>query len=209
MTRPYSSRLVGCALAFTAVSTAAPAIAQDDDAGRAAALAALEEALPGTLMNDPFDVEWVVYGDAHRSKVVEAEGVPGGLAYQVKVKGKQENPWDVSVQNAVRDGVSQGDVVLMAFWGRATEGGPVPFVPRVAEKAEPYAATAEGPTTLGPDWQLHYISGRAPRDWAPGALALNFNVATGKHTVQFGQYYVMNLGPDADPARMPSGPTNP
>lgn len=194
----------GAALSLVGAS----ALAQDASA-EDAALAALEEALPGTLMNNPYEVDWVVYGDGYKGRVVAREAIPGGYAYEVKVRGKGKNPWDVSVQNEVRDGVAEGDVVLLAFWARAAKGGPVVFDPRVAERVAPYDAAAQGRTTLSEDWQIHYVSGRAPRDWGPGELALNFNVATGKHTLEFGQYYVMNLGPDADLSAMPSGPSDP
>ena len=205
MTRRFSALFLAGCLAVSAPRAAA----QDDETARAQVLAALEEALPGTLLNDPYDVSWNVHGKGHRSKMIKAEGAPGGVAYQVRVKEAKRNPWDISVQGPVSKGVSAGDVVLVAFWARAEKGAPASIVARVAETVEPYAAAAEGDATLSENWQIHYVSGRAARDWAPGELALSFNVATGRQTLAFGQYYVMNMGPDADAASMPSGAVDP
>lgn len=175
------------------------------DSDEAAYLKALDDALPGTLMNNPLDPGWKVYGDNATSKVVAEPEITGGYAFQVQVKRAGAQPWDVSVVGSVRDGVAAGDTVLVAFWGRATAAAGGNVQARLQQVVSPYAGIADRAVVLTDDWQLHYLSGVATDAYAPGGLAVSFNVASAKQTVQFGQYYVMNMGQGVDPATLPSG----
>lgn len=179
-------------------------------AEEAQALAALEAELPGTLMNNPMAPGWATHGATAATKVVKAPEVPGGLAYEVRVKQANRNPWDVSVTAALTSGVSSGDAVLIAFWARATkpaeETGGAEMQVRAQQTAAPYTGIAEAQVTVQPKWQLHYVKGIAPASYDTGKISLAFNTGKHKQTVQFGQVYVMNLGPGVRLDSLPSAP---
>lgn len=193
------------------ISLAAPALAQGGmTAEEAAALAALEAELPGTLMNNPMAPGWTTHGSSASTKVVKAPEVPGGLAYEVRVKQANRNAWDVSVTTPLTAGVAQGDAVLVAFWARASkpapETGGADMQVRVQETTAPYTGIAEAQVTVQPKWQLHYVKGIAPASYDTGRIALAFNAGKHKQTVEFGQVYVMNLGPGVRLDSLPSAP---
>lgn len=186
----------------------APALANPSEA-EAAALAALEEQLPGTLMNNPYDTAWKTHGQNNSTKVVRVPEIPGEYAYEVRVRQAGRNPWDISVTAPLTAGVAAGDAVLVAFWARASkpsdETGTGTAQVRVQQIAAPYTGIAENAVTLNPEWQLHYIKGIAGTDYGTGAINIAFNVAAQKQTVQFGQFYVMNLGQGVRLEDLPSG----
>lgn len=190
-----------------AVLCAAPAAAQEMT--EAEYLAALEESLPGTLVNNPLNVQWRTHGANGASKVVQAQDAPGGRAYQVRVKAKGPNPWSVAAHGPVQGGVAEGDTVLVAFWARAArpdpEIGAGGVQARLQQNASPYAGVAEGELVLNERWQIHYVSGVAPRAYEPGQMVMSFNVGHLRQTVELGQYFVMNLGKGVDPATLPRG----
>lgn len=177
-----------------------------------AAIAALEAELPGTLINNPVAPGWNTYGGEHATKVVRVSELPGGYAYEVRVKQAHRNPWDVSVTAPLTAGVSAGEAVLVAFWARAlkpaTETGTGDLQVRVQQTAAPYAGVAESAVSIGPDWQLHYVKGIAPEDRSAADMNIAFNIGRYKQTLQFGQVYVMNLGPGVRLEDLPSAPDN-
>ncbi|RFB04316.1 carbohydrate binding domain-containing protein [Parvularcula marina] len=175
-------------------------------------LAALEEALPGKLMNNPLDPQWQVYGEDAQKRVVDAE-IPGQKAFRVKVKKAKSNPYDIAVQGNVRDAIEEGDVVLVAFWARAqspsktTGSGHMQF--RLQKREAPYTGIVEGNVLLREEWQIHYLSGVASETYPAGGVSASFNVGHHAQTVELGQFYVMDMGPDVDPADLPSGSVDP
>ncbi|MEY3876663.1 MAG: hypothetical protein RLZZ191_346, partial [Pseudomonadota bacterium] len=58
------------------VSVSAPVFADQPTAE----LQALDDALPGTLINDPTRLDWVIFGTDQTSKPVKGENIPGGKA---------------------------------------------------------------------------------------------------------------------------------
>ena len=188
-----------------------PALAQGDPTPEEiAALAALEAELPGTLMNNPIAPGWATYGAEHSTKVLKVPELPGGYAYEVRVKQANRNPWDISVTAPLTAGVNAGDTVLVAFWVRALkpaeQTGTGDIQVRVQQIKEPYSGVAESPVSAGPDWQLHYVKGIASTTYAPGEINIAFNAGRYKQTLQFGQVYVMNLGPGVRLEDLPSAP---
>lgn len=173
-----------------------------------AALAALEAELPGTLMNNPIAPGWNTYGGEHATKVIRVPEVPGEYAYEVRIKQPNRNPWDVSVTAPLNAGVTKGDAVLVAFWARAEKPseatGAADVQVRVQEIGAPYTGVAEAAMSINTNWQLHYVKGIAPADYKQGDINIAFNVGKYKQTIQFGQVYVMNLGPGVRLEDLPS-----
>ena len=180
-----------------------------DTSPEAEALAALEESLPGTLMNNPYDTAWRTNGAGASARVVHVPEIPGEYAYEARVRQAGRNPWDVSVTAPLTGGVEAGDAVLVAFWARVSqpaEGQTSGLAQvRVQQTGAPYTGIAENQVTLNPGWQVHYIKGHAPASYAASDINIAFNIAASRQTVQFGQFYVMNLGQSVRLEDLPSG----
>lgn len=132
-------------------------------------------------------------------KLRDDPAVQGGKALRIAVRGKGANPWDVAVETAIEKPVKAGDSLLFAFWARLEEGeggaasATLPYN-AVQLSAAPYTGLFVAPVTIGPDWQLHEVRGKAGRDHAAGTLKATIHLATGKQTVDLGPLFVVNLG---------------
>lgn len=169
------------------------------------ALAALDAQLPGTLINNPYDIQWRTDGSDKKDSVVESDGAPGGMAYRVVVKKRKPNEWDTATRLPMKTSIAEDDVILMSFWARAAKPpkgrdfGDVTVT--IQRNVEPYDSVIEERMKLGKEWKLHNVSGKAGRDYAADKTRINFNLGRAKQTIEFGQFYVMNLGPDGDASR--------
>ena len=146
------------------------------------------------IINDPAQPRVV----GASAKMRDDPAVQGGTAMRVTVKAKGANPWDVSVQTTVDKPVKAGDELLFAFWARLEKSadGESVTLPSggVQMSSEPYTSLFSAPVTIGPEWKLHEVTGKADRDRAAGTLQATIHLATGQQTVDFGPIFVVNLG---------------
>jgi hypothetical protein len=190
------------AAALLTLTTTTEGQAQDE---MAKALATLDASLPGKLINNPYDIEWRTDGSDKRDTVVESEGAPGGMAYRVTVKKRKQNPWDTATRIPMTTAIDKGDVILMSFWARTAktpkgrDTGDISVA--IQRNVEPYDSVFEERIDLGTEWKLHSVAGAAGRDFSVDKTQINFNLARAKQTIEFGQFYVMNLGPDGDASK--------
>lgn len=192
------------AASFLVLTTASLAQASDD-AAMEQALAALDAQLPGTLINNPYDIQWATEGAHKKEKIVKSEGAPGGMAYSVTVKKSKRNPWDTATRIPMTTSIEKGDVILVSFWARAAkppEGRDAGDISVALQRnVEPYDSILEERIALGTEWKLYNVAGKAKRTYNADKTNLNFNLARAKQTIEFGRFYIMSLGPDADPAK--------
>lgn len=127
------------------------------------------------------------------------EAVQGGRALRVPVPGRSEQAWTVSVAVPITRAVSAGDDLILAFWARLERGADgatsaqLPYN-AVQLAAAPYTPVFTGAVTIGPEWQMHEIRGRAARNHAAGELNVSLHLATGRQTVDIGPVFVLNMG---------------
>jgi len=190
------------------ISLGTATIAQADDEISpevAAALKALDAQLPGKLINNPYDIEWNTEGSDKRDSVVKSEGAPGGMAYRVAVKKKKRNHWDTATRIPMTESIEKDDVIMMSFWARAAkppkgrETGDITVT--IQRNIDPYDSVIEQRMDIGTEWKLYSLSGKASRDYSDDKTNINFNLAHAKQTIEFGQFYVMNLGKNADASK--------
>ena len=200
----------GLALAATCLLAIAPlgAASAQDYAARA--------------LNNPAEVN--PYGAA--GSRIDDPKVPGGNALRVTVTGKGANPWDAGLVSPVNQAVKAGDELVLAFWAKvvsAENGATSVTLPSngLGLSSPPWTNLFNGAVTIGPEWKLYEVRGRADKDFAPGALNASVHLATGKQVIDIGPLYVAKAGggamaelaaaPDApaklaaiDPAKIPS-----
>lgn len=204
ITRTFIALAMGAGLALGTASTSA---AKDTDAAQdaamAQALAALDAAMPGSLINNPYAVEWRTEGGDHKSSVVKSEGVPGNMAYRVRIKKTKPNAWDTAARLDMSTDIAKDDVILVSFWARAhkvakgKEAGRMQVA--LQRNVEPYDQIILEDIAPGPDWKLYNVAGTAARDYTAKKTNLNFNLAKAKQTIEFGPFYIMSLGKGTDP----------
>jgi hypothetical protein len=124
--------------------------------------------------------------------------VQGGRALRVPVPGRSEQPWSVSVAVPITRAVKAGDNLVLAFWARlesGENGAATSILPynAVQMAGAPYTPVFTGPVTIGREWQMHELRGRANRDYAAGELNVSIHLATARQTVDIGPVFVLNM----------------
>lgn len=187
----------GILAATVSVLMGQAAIAQDADAQMDAALAQLQQALPGELLNNPFTTKWSTDGNRIRGKIVKSEGAPGGAAFEVKVRERFPEVWEARVKVPLEKDIAKGDEIEVAMWVRAEKPmyslgtGNVDF--QVVRNKEPYDnifSVNLRPTT---EWQLLTARGTAGANFEIDDTLFGVNIGYGKQTLQFGTVYMLRL----------------
>jgi hypothetical protein len=173
-------RKLALACALVAVPIGA-AVAQNDD-------------IMSKIINKPGSVS--VNGAKPKSRT--DSGVQGGKAIRVNVtKGK--DLWSTSLNSAIDKPVKAGDNIVLAFWARletGPEGATTSTIQNAAVQlnSAPWTAVAHGQPTIGPDWKLHEVKGKADKDYKPGELGATIQLGDADRTIDFGPLFVLDLG---------------
>lgn len=193
------------AILLTLSCTSYAYASEENDIAIQQALEALDAQLPGKLINNPYKVKWRTDGSDKKASIVKSEGAPGGTAYQVRVKKTKKNPWDTATRIPMTESIAKGDVILLSYWARAAKPqkgrttGDISV--NIQRNVEPYDSIFEERVALSTEWKLYNAAGKAKRDYAADKTQLNFNLARAKQTIEFGQFYIMNLGPNGDASK--------
>jgi hypothetical protein len=176
---------------------AIPAQAQDADA----ALQALDDALPGELMHNPFDLEWDARGNDLKTKVVEAAAMSSGQAISARLKKKQPRAWDSSVSMQIPEAVNEGESIQVFFYVRTAKpaagqdtGNISLFVGR---NEAPYDYIISEDIFPTEEWKLMNLTGVAGANYPAGSIKVEYQLGKAAQTIEFGPVYVSNLGPAA------------
>ena len=183
-------------LATVFLCVAAPALAQTAPAGGGLLDKAVNQ--PGT--------SWSFYGDKYKAKAAKAPGIPGEEGVHVTIAAKGANPWDIGATSATVKPVQANDAMLLAVYLRAPEapeGQTIDLPIGIGESAAPYGVVAQEVAKVGPGWKLYYASGRATKAYAPGAIRANVHLAGAKQVVELGPVFLLDMGANQDPAKLP------
>ena len=185
-------------LAWTAAAALAltnPAAAQDatmDDA-----IAALNEAFPGTLIHNPMMTKFEVAGSDMRAKTVDAPGTMTGKAASVRLKKRKPKPWDAPYRATIDGEVKKGDRIQVYYYARTAkpargmDTGDVSMF--LGRNVEPYDYIIAEEFKPGTEWQLKSLTGTANADFPAGSVKLEYQMGRHAQTVEFGPVYVTKL----------------
>ena len=203
MMRKFRPACLAALLAFTAM----PAAAQDDPA---AALAAIDASLPGTLINDPTTLDWRLTGERVRVANMADASIPGGgAATQYDVRRAGVNPWDVQAYVPLTADIAAGDTITFGFWARtissSASDGKGRITARIQRDASPWPGFGDAPFTVGPEWSWHEGTTRSNINVPQSEAFMVFQLAGVQQTVEIGQTFVVSgaeriLGNGARPA---------
>lgn len=162
----------------------------------AATAAAQDSSVAERLVNDPRVEALRPYGQPIAPVVRSDKSVQFGKALRVRLKGDPEY-WRVGVTTPLLKPVKQGDLIVIAFWARAsaTENGAPGRIGRVQLEATPIIRTIfEQGFDIGPEWKMYQVKGAADRDYAPGELNAAMHLDAAKQVLDLGPLFVLNYG---------------
>ena len=180
-------------LVGTMMFASLPANAQDT------ALQALDDALPGELLHNPFDLKWETKGNDIRAKMVDAEALTSGNAISVRIRKKQQRPWDSSLSVEIPEPVSKGEEIQVFFYARTKKPAAGKDTANVSmfvgRNEEPYDYILSEDILPGTEWKLMNVTGVADADYPADSLKVEYQLGRAAQTVEFGPVYVSSLGP--------------
>ena len=161
------------------------------------ALKALEDALPGKLMHNPYDLQWDSRGPNQKIKVINTNGTPTGKALSAKISKKSKKPWDIIVSTEIEEGVKSGESIKVYFWARTKKArkgmDTADVVLFVGRNSEPYDYIISKDIKPGLEWQLMSATGTAKSNFKADSIKAEFQLGRAAQTVEFGPIYVTNL----------------
>ena len=190
------TRTILTSLAAGALALPAAAMAQD----LSPELQALDEKLPGTLINDPTAIDWPAIGTGFKSRAFAEEGLPGGgAAREFAIAKAGPQPYAIQAFVPLLSNIEKGETVTVGFWARAiearTDDGKGVLGVRFQQNAEPWPGFGDATVKLGPQWEWHEVSGVATTDIGRRNAVVTLQLAGARQTVQIGQTIVVKGAP--------------
>jgi hypothetical protein len=150
----------------------------------------------GTLINDPTNLKWQVFGAGETHKTVPAKGFPGGQATQFVIAQKGKFPYDIGTNAPITEDIKQGDIMIVAFLARTivadTPDGLGVIGVRVQQNLPPdYPGFGDKVLQIGPNWRLYQIKTQAKQDIPKGQGVIGLHLAGAKQTIEIGRAYVL------------------
>ena len=173
-------------------------------------LQALEDALPGSLLNNPLALDWETFGNGAEFKRISAPDEQGGRALSVTVHHPGPQAYDAGLNIPLTQAVTAGHELVVAIWTRCVV--PASGLDRCTanfrfqRNQPPYSGFGDTPHMIGTDWTLIEWPVRATADLPLGQGAVSIHVAAAAQTLAFGQAYIIDLAPcQSDQATNKSG----
>jgi hypothetical protein len=160
-----------------------------------AELQALDDALPGTLINDPTSLDWDVFGTGHTSKPIKDEGIPGGkAALQITVPKAGTTLYEVGVNAPITAVIKSGTDVVVAFYARtvsaSTSDGNGLIGVRFQQNSAPFPGFGDTTFVIEKEWKLYQMTAKATVDIPKGQAVVGFQLSGAKQVIEIGQTIV-------------------
>jgi hypothetical protein len=161
------------------------------------ALQALDDLLPGSLINDPTRLDWAVYGPGASSKTIKDDKIPGGkAALQVTVPKAGATLYEVGTNAPITAAIAPRADLVVAFYARTvssgrSDGNGIIGV-RFQQNAAPYPGFGDTTMVIGKEWQLYEVSARSNMAVPAGEGVVAFQLAGAKQVIQIGQTFVVS-----------------
>jgi hypothetical protein len=171
-----------------------PTFALDDQP--TAELQALDDALPGSLINDPTRLDWQIFGTGQTSKPVKGEDIPGGkAALQITVPKAGATLFEVGANAPITTSIKTGTDIVVAFYARTvsadTADGNGRIGVRVQQNIAPYSGFGDTTLIIEKEWKLYEVAAKATVSIPRGQAVVGFQLAGAKQVVEIGQTIVV------------------
>jgi hypothetical protein len=162
-----------------------------------AELQALDDALPGVLINDPTRLDWDLFGAGLTSKPVKSDDIPGAkAALRISVPKTGANLYETGANAPITTGIKAGTDVVVAFYARtvsaATPDGRALIGVRFQQNAAPYTGFGDSTLVIEKEWKLYEIAAKANVNLPKGQAVVGFQLAGAKQVVEIGQTIVVS-----------------
>ncbi len=176
------------------ISVAPVCMANTDQ--RSPELQALDDALPGTLINDPSKLDWPIFGPGVKSKPIKDASIPGGGgALQIISPSTAKNIYDIGANAPILTAIKPGQKIVVAFYARTIEAdtpdGKGKIGVRVQQNAAPYPGFGDTILNIGPEWDLYEVRATSNIAIDKGLAVTNFQLSGAKQTIQIGQTIIV------------------
>jgi hypothetical protein len=162
-----------------------------------AELQALDDATPGTLINDPSSLAWAVFGTGQASKPLQSPDIPGGgAALQITIPKAGANLYDIGTNAPITGEIKSGTDITALFWARAPQSsandGKGRIGVRFQKNSAPYPGFGESTLQIERDWKQYQVTAKADRSIAAGQGVLSFQLAGAKQVIEIGQTIIIS-----------------
>lgn len=160
-----------------------------------AELQALDDALPGNLINDPSRLDWAVFGPGASSKAIKGTTSPGGGALQISSPRKGATLYEIGTNAPITADIKPGQRITVSFYARTikaeTSDGKGVISVRFQQNAAPYPGFGETKLFVGAEWQLYEVTAVADRAISKNEAVVGFQLSGAKQTVEIGQTIIV------------------
>ncbi len=160
-------------------------------------LQALDDATPGTLINDPSSLAWNIYGPGQTNKSIQSADIPGGgAALQITIPRAGSTLYEIGANAPITAAIGSGTDVSALFWARtaqsATGDGKGRIGVRFQQNVSPYAGFGDATFVIGNEWKQYQVTARADRSIAKGQGVLSFQLSGAKQVIEIGQTIIVS-----------------
>ena len=158
-------------------------------------LQALDDALPGTLINDPSRLDWAVFGPGAVSKAIKGSASPGGGGLQITSPRKGATLYEIGTNAPITADIKPGQRITVSFYARTvkaeTADGKGVIGVRFQQNAAGYPGFGDSKLSVGADWQLYEVTAVADRVISKSDAVVGFQLSGAKQTIEIGQTIVV------------------
>ena len=125
-----------------------------------AELQALDDALPGKLINDPTRLDWPIFGVGQTNKPIKGEEIPGGkAATQITIAKAGATLFEVGANAPIKTGIKSGTDVVVAFYARTVSADTTDGMGRIGlrfqQNVAPYSGFGDTTLIIEKEWKLY------------------------------------------------------
>ena len=168
--------------------------------------AAAADDIASKMVNDP-SVGWAAFGACAKSELYKDPTVQGGSAERVTISAKSANAWDCGASISIVKPLTQGDVLLLAFWAKTEKGlagaDAIDVYTNIQFNAAPYNSVGSSTVHVGSAWKMYFVQAVADKDYAANTIIAQLQLATGEQVIDLGPLFILNYGKDYDRTKLP------
>ncbi len=160
-------------------------------------LQALDDQLPGVLINDPTRQDWAVFGPGQTNKPVKDKSIPGGqAALQISVPRAGATLYEVGTNAPISVAIKSGMDLVVTFYARTlsadTADGNGRIGVRFQQNAAPYPGFGDTTLVIAKEWQLYEVTAKSTIPIPKGQAVVGFQLSGAKQVIEIGETIVVS-----------------